>query len=171
MTPTIIALAGPKGVGKTTVANALLSNPNIKQPVGILPFAGGLKKMLQAILPPEAFKPDGKEDPAYGLLGKTPRHLMQTLGTEWGRKLVGENVWVEVMIHQIQQSGLATVIIDDLRFENEWQMVKNLGGTVIALERNGCSYSSEHASERGLDPHLFDQVINLDKTDPKHLNP
>jgi hypothetical protein len=165
----IIALAGPKGVGKSTMAHHLLINPNISQGAGILSFAGGLKLMLSTILPKEAFTPEGKEDVNFGLCGKTPRYLMQTLGTEWGRNLVGEDIWVGVMEHRIKTGGLGTVIIDDLRFENEWAMVKRLGGIVINLERSGVSHTCEHKSEQPLDAHLFDSVVNLDKVDDNFL--
>ena len=168
--PKIIALTGPKGVGTSTLANLIMSNQVLPHPVGIMSFAGGLKAMLATILPPEAFTPEGKENPEYGLCGKKPRELMQTLGTEWGRDKVSENIWVDVMEKKILKSGLQSVIIDDLRFVNEWAMVKKLGGVVIALERRGCAYTNEHASEKPIGPHLVDCVLDLDRVHANHLS-
>ena len=37
-----------------------------------------------------------KEHPCSLLLNKTPRYAMQTLGTEWGRELIGENIWTHI---------------------------------------------------------------------------
>jgi GTPase SAR1 family protein len=166
---TIIALAGPKGVGKTSFCNALLLNPNAEQPSKILSFAGPLKEMAKAILPPGAFTPEGKEDPSLGLCGVTPRVIMQTIGTDWGRQMISPNIWVEAMRRRIMDSPAPTILIDDLRFENEWQLVKELGGTVIALERAGVEYTREHLSECPLDPHLIDYVISLDRVTLTHI--
>ena len=34
--------------------------------------------------------------------GKTPRYLMQTLGTEWGRMMVDGDLWVELCCVRIR---------------------------------------------------------------------
>jgi GTPase SAR1 family protein len=168
--PKIIALTGPKGVGKTSFCNALLLNPSIEQPSEVLSFAGPLKDMAKAILPPEAFTHEGKENPDLGLCGVKPRVIMQTIGTDWGRKMIHQDIWVDAMRKRIERSHSPTILIDDLRFENEWQLVKSLGGTVISLERGGVEYTREHASEFPIDPHLIDLVINLDRVTLSHIS-
>jgi hypothetical protein len=159
----IIALTGPKGVGKTTFAKKVQSETKVLGTIEILSFAGPLKAMLRTLLPPEAYTPEGKEDLRYGLCGKTPRHLMQTLGTEWGRNLIGEDVWVEAVRNQILTSDADTIIIDDLRFQNEAEMVRALGGEVWSVSRGGIDYSGEHASESPIPNSLVSGAIRLGK--------
>jgi hypothetical protein len=43
------------------------------------------------------------------------------------------------------------VVIDDMRFQNEWMMVRDLGGQVVRIERGDVpSQDFSHASEGGL---------------------
>jgi len=48
----------------------------------------------------------------------------------------------------ILEQPFNTTIIDDCRFENEIQMVHDMGGIVINLTRAGVTYTGEHDSER-----------------------
>jgi energy-coupling factor transporter ATP-binding protein EcfA2 len=151
----LIALTGPKGSGKSTFAKLANKYANGE----IYSFASPLKEMLRLILPPEAFTPDGKEEPTLGLCGKSPRYLMQTHGTEWGRKTIGEDIWVEAMRRRIASSSAKTIIIDDLRFENEANLVIDLNGKILMMARPDFVWSNEHPSERGLDCSYIDMVI------------
>lgn len=158
----LIAFTGPKGCGKSTFAKMVVNHSKVLPgPREILSFAGPLKAMLRAILPPEAYTPEGKEDVRYGMCGRTPRYLMQTLGTEWGRRMVGEDVWVEAVRHQILGSGAQTILIDDLRFNNEAEMVMDLGGEVWSIHRDGISWGGGHESESGIDPCLLSGTLPI----------
>jgi hypothetical protein len=56
-------------------------------------FAGPLKAMMAALGCTNAeIDGDRKEVPCDLLGGKSPRWAMQTLGTEWGRKLIGDDL-------------------------------------------------------------------------------
>jgi hypothetical protein len=155
----IIALTGPKTVGKTTVANAIADN--VDKVVYIMSFAEPMRAMLQAIgvdslyLLHQSFK----EKPIEGL-GKSARELLQTLGTEWGRGMVSENIWLWAMSKKIDEAksdGVDIVVIDDCRFNNEADWVSNLGGSVIRLERDGHAYGEDgHASEQPIDESKID---------------
>ena len=71
-----------------------------------------------------------KNAPISWLSGVTGRSLLQSLGTEWGRNIVGQDIWVQAMEQKFQSSYAPLRIIDDLRFENEAHMVRRLGGEV-----------------------------------------
>lgn len=157
--PKVIAFTGPMGSGKSHFAGLLKSKNYLFKDAAIYPFAGPLKSMLRLILPPEAFTPEGKDDTAYGLCGKTPRYLMQTLGTEWGRKLVGEDVWVEAVRRQIVTSPSPVILMDDCRFENEAEMVLDMGGKIYLIDRPGHVWGEDHPSEVGIDCAYIDGVI------------
>lgn len=167
----ILALTGPKGVGKSTFAKQLVKYNRNFYGAAILPFAGPLKNMLQLILPPEAFTAEGKEDTALGLCGKSPRYLMQTLGTEWGRKTIGEDIWVEAMRRSIATANAKVVIIDDLRFANEAELVQELDGVIYRVTRSGVEYTDSHASEVPLSSEYLDGSIDLELADSRRFTP
>ena len=94
--------------------------------------------------PPELIEhmlsPDGKAmDITDNATGKsfTPRRLMQTIGTEWGRTYVSPDIWVQMAQNKAVQAlsqGLCPVF-DDLRFDNEHKMLQGLNSFLIQIER------------------------------------
>jgi hypothetical protein len=156
----LIALNGPKGVGKTTVASALrysLRNRGFFT-ASILSFAGPIKAMAKTLGVPESYliDPALKEEEIPGL-GVSSRVLMQTLGTEWGRQMISDQIWLWAMTRAIEKdhkglddNEIHFIIIDDCRFDNEADYVTKHGGIVIQLERLGVKYTGEHSSESAL---------------------
>lgn len=79
--PPVIALTGLAGSGKSTASKYLVE----KHGYQLVKFAGPLKDMLRAIgFGEDDIEGNGKELSNSLLCDKTPRHAMQTLGTEWG---------------------------------------------------------------------------------------
>ena len=143
--PQVVALTGPAGCGKSTAASHFTGRG-----FTLVKFAGPLKDAMRAIgLSEEHIEGNVKERPCSILQGKTPRHAMQTLGTEWGRKCIGEHFWVGLwerrVLEVIDEGG--RVVVDDCRFPNEADAVRKLGGIVIQLVGRG-GISGEHESER-----------------------
>ena len=159
----VIGLAGPKGSGKSTIAGALAKGaaPHARR----LRFADGLKRMLLALgLTAEQIDGPDKDKPCDLLGGCTPRHAMQTLGTEWGRDMIASNLWVNACMQQIVASNALVHVIDDVRFANEAEAIRKRGGVVIEVVRLGHVYNPEHTSEIGLPEHLVDYSITNDGT-------
>jgi len=155
---TIIALTGPKGVGKTTIAREIESRHWTDR--CILSFAEPLRRMMAQLIPmPLMTDPKKKEEPLEWLGGKSPRQLLQSLGTDWGREMISETIWIDAMRRMIADQTFGTIIIDDCRFENEAQMVREMGGIVIGLEREGIAYTGEHASEM---PVKADMIVDAE---------
>ena len=77
------------------------------------------------------------------------RTLMQYYGTEVMRNHIGKEVWVNSTINKAIQHrdyyGFA--VIADVRFVNEWQAVKNVGGKIIHVVRGRLEDKVEHSSE------------------------
>lgn len=154
----IIGLVGPSGVGKSAVASVLMEHHGYRN----VPMAGPLKRMLTAggLTYGEVYGVH-KERPSDILGGKTPRHAMQTLGTEWGRDLIHPDIWVNMWTAAYRrdavESGygkLQPVVADDVRFENEVEMIRRLGGTIVEVCRPHYAYSGAHRSEVGVErPH------------------
>lgn len=90
----------------------------------------------------------------------TPRFALQTLGTEWGR-MCFENIWIQQLLGAAQtvldnscdynakeglclnvvpqrvgfSSPYAGVVISDVRFQNEIDAIKQIGGKVVRIVR------------------------------------
>lgn len=145
--PRIVGLCGLAKSGKTTVADYLVKEYGYKR----VKFADPLKDMLRAIgLSYQEIEGDRKEDACKILSGRSPRHAMQTLGTEWGRQMISPNLWVNIWEHRTQgvfREGLA-VVADDCRFENELQAIKRLGGVSVTIVREGNQPLNNHISEQ-----------------------
>jgi hypothetical protein len=141
----IIAFAGLAQSGKTTAANFI---PGVK----ILSFADPVKQIALS-----SFNWDGIKD-------EKGRRLLQVIGTECGRAY-DNDIWIKKMREQIKIYAplYELIAIDDCRFDNEPELVKELGGIVIEILRPGC-VPDGHASEQGISPHLIDKQIMNDGT-------
>jgi hypothetical protein len=137
----VIALSGRIGVGKSYAAAHLQ-----KQGFTLVKFAGPLKDMMRALgLNEREIEGDLKEEPCDLLCGRTPRLAMQTLGTEWGRNLIAQGLWVEIWKARARKHEC--VVVDDCRFANEAAAVRALGGLVIRLRSKGDGAAALHSSE------------------------
>lgn len=148
MHQTIIAFCGYAGSGKTTSAKVLVDELAFVR----LPLAGPLKRMMASIgLSEEQIHGDLKETPCDLLCGKTPRYAMQTVGTEWGREIIGSDIWTnawkESAWSALEYGDASGVVCDDCRFENEVEAIRDLGGYVVHVHRLGVSAESAHRSE------------------------
>lgn len=170
MSPRLVAFCGPAGCGKSTAAARLVREYGFTR----LRFAGPLKDMLQAIGLGDV-DTDGalKETPCDLLDGKTPRHAMQTLGTEWGRMCIGPNFWVGLWERRadILLSKGVNIVCDDCRFANEAEAVHRLGGLIVRIYGSSSEAAdSGHASERQDFPgdfRLFNDGINSEVFDAR----
>lgn len=159
----IILLSGKQGSGKTTLANRLLKAlPGSK----LIKFADPLYEMQAACLPIL------KE---YGLRPTTMEkdgELLQILGTEYGRKKLGENVWSDVAASRAATFHVFRkhdwVVIDDCRFENEFDAFPTAWRFRLEcpkeVRQSRCSYwreADEHPSETGLDAYAADNKFYM----------
>ena len=116
----VIGLSGLKGSGKTTAAEYMVAHHGFMR----MSFAGPIKHMLRVLGVLEDWP---KEEPHPLLCGMTPRHALQTLGTQWGRDMIGGNIWVNIVKDRIEKSkALNLIVIDDVRFRNEVAMIEEL---------------------------------------------
>lgn len=163
----IIGLAGPKGVGKSTYANQLVFDMVSEKPcaapdlakIRIMSFATPLKEMLGCIVHQDYINDKERIIPN---LGVSARHCLQTLGTEWGRNTISSDIWIKITKHRIEESDAKIFIIDDVRFDNEAKMIREMGGEVWQLSRGNVGGSDDHISESGVSSNLISKHVDLD---------
>lgn len=143
----LLGITGLAGSGKTTAANLLLSRAKDSTR---LPLAQPLKEMCLCLgLTEEMVFGDQKMTPIPGLGDITPRYIMQTLGTEWGRNTIHPDLWVlswRTRVRKDFDDGIKLVVCDDVRFPNEVRFIKKMGGKVIRVTSDRVKQGS-HVSE------------------------
>ncbi len=90
------------------------------------------------------------------------RQLLQRLGTDAGRRLLGTDVWVNAAFERVPAG--APVTATDVRFPNEAEAIRARGGIVVRVERPGTYPINGHPSETALDSFEFDAVLVNDGT-------
>ena len=146
--------------GKTLTATVLAHRGY--QPVS---FAEPLKRMMVEFLMSFGYEKDEAVklswvDKAVVIpdLNVSCRYLLQTLGTDWGRNLVCDDVWIRAW--KARASIFNKVIVDDVRFPNEADAVKDLGGELWKIVRPSAGHDWSHISEGALDDcDKFDRII------------
>lgn len=138
----IVAFTGLKGSGKTLAARALQSLHFVNHS-----FAAPIKSAMRLFgLDDYDLSPSTKELPHPVLCMNSPRYAMQTLGTEWGRNMIGPDFWINVWDATRPRS--CPLVVDDLRFLNEAAYLRTLGATIIRIVRPDADRSDEHPSEQ-----------------------
>ena len=172
-----IGLVGRKGHGKDTVAQFLVEQYGFRR----FAFADPIKDMLHAGLgvPYAVLHGDAdlKEriDPRYGV---SVRHMLTTLGTEWGRAYVSDDVWVRIALGRIvefeSERGRQRWVASDVRFENEAAALRDAGFVLVRVVRpeyvTMTRECESHRSETDGDKILVDMVVeNASTVQALHL--
>lgn len=143
----LIGIAGRARSGKDTVANFIIA--------AIGGYRYNFADPIRAMLAPlgvdmnDPYWQARKED-VIPALGVSPRRMMQTLGTEWGRNLINPDLWL-VMAHQRLLRNGPGMVISDVRFENEAAWIRKHGGRIIHVIRPEAKAVEAHASEDGIE--------------------
>jgi hypothetical protein len=168
-----VALTGSIGSGKSTVAEHLILRWGFQR----VRFAHPLKEMISTLLRTQGctdayikrcIEGDLKTKPVPELAGRTPRYVMQTLGTEWGRDTIHNELWSTAWMGAAEQAlKKGHVVAEDCRFINEFDTVKAMGGLVWRISRDGFK-GDGHVSET--EQNTFDVDSNfLNDSTPRAL--
>lgn len=152
----LLGLTARAGSGKDTAADYLCQRYGFVRAA----FAEAPRNMLEALLAHAGvdhawlFEPGRKEQP-MPVLGTSYRRAMQTLGTEWGRGLLDDDVWVRVLDAHLglsaQQPVHDRIVITDVRFPNEAAWLRQQGGHLLRLVREQAAPVHDHVSEQHTD--------------------
>jgi hypothetical protein len=161
MKPLLIGLAGLARSGKDTAAQHLVNHHGFQSYAFADPLRDGLMHILN--LSPCDFEGDQKEQP-LPWLDRSPRQLMQSLGTEWGRNSVHPNLWLLLAEQNLDllartHDNAQGFVVSDLRFDNEAQFIRERGGVVIHLYRPSAPAVNAHVSEDGIRSTKQDLVL------------
>lgn len=101
-----------------------------------------------------------------GQTAVTVRRLLQWWGTEY-RRAQDADYWTKAWGRKIERFNLAAVhvLVDDVRFMNELQVIRAYGGLIVKIERPGFDGANNHASETSLDAYQgWDRVLRNNGT-------
>lgn len=167
MKPLIIALSGAAGCGKDTIANRLMETGAWGRYAFASPLKNGVAAMFNIPMD-DIENPIIKNSPNYKF-GRSIRYILQTIGTEYGRNLIADDVWIQLAKENIehQLKYVNNIVITDCRFENEADMVHAMGGYVVRIVRDANPHTaniasnaiSNHASESGFPLEKCDHFI------------
>lgn len=165
----ILGISGRIGSGKTTFSNELKSQLETKgYKVEERNFADKLKKICYELTGYYGYTQEEKNI-FLPIWQKNVGEILQQLGTEVMRDHFDKNVWVKATISNLKDD--THYIIGDVRFLNEVDAIKKMGGIVIRLEgdpaqvRINSQRNPNHSSETSLDSYLdFDEVFINSKT-------
>ena len=154
----LIGLGGAKEAGKDAVADILATASDVTK-MGMSDVLNEILLVLNPLIPSVSF-PD-RDTMRYAdhieVVGYTEaktlpevRRLLQTMGTEVGRNMIDPDVWVNVMAAKVAASRAAgvSVVVTGIRYPNELQMIRDLGGVSVYVTRPATSENSRAHNAR-----------------------
>lgn len=161
MTIQIIGLSGYARSGKDIVGQALVKRGWLRISLGdqirialyaLNPLVSESKRLVEVV-------------DQYGWeTAKTAfpeiRELLQRMGAEVGRDFMGENTWIDLTFRNIAEGS--KIVVTDCRWPNEAKKIKDLGGQMWRVERDGTKPANSHIGEVALDDFPFDMVFRND---------
>lgn len=157
----IIGLSGYAQSGKDTIASILVEKHGWKR----VAFADKIKEFAEGLditfydgaRLQDLVKADG-----WDKAKRFPdvRGLLQDIGVS-ARNTFGEYFWVDQALAQVLNDE-TNYVITDVRFPNEVEAIKSMGGKVGLISRLGVNAVNEHVSEHALANSRFDFRIEND---------
>ncbi len=164
----IVALTGPKGSGKDTVGRLICEMYPQYNPATIA-FADPIKSIVQHI-----FDLDSSNNDQYDLFKRTKleytlpgylshavdaRHVVREIGMLM--RSYDAQQFNNYVAETIKNEPNRLWVVTDMRFDNEYIMLKKLGAKTVKIIRPSYDYEC-HITERGFDDHLVDTKLMND---------
>jgi hypothetical protein len=168
----IVGLSGYAGAGKDTAAEALiaLGYTRVSFADKIREVMLGINMLIPVVVPGiggtphtttymrlDNFLESCGGDWTLAKRNLEVRGLAQRTGTDGGRNVLGENIWVDAVMKNLPEGN---IVFTDMRFPNEYEAIVNSpGGIVVRIVRPGVNAVNAHVSETALDGYLFNATI------------
>lgn len=141
----VIGFTGLAGSGKTTASEALLNEAVERRLAAVkLSFAAPLRQICTIAYPwvPREYFYGNKAQKQTQIPGMpegiTGRRILQLIGTDAFRSIYVET-WTRLVEYQIEDArkrgSTDLIVIDDLRFPNELEMLKRVGAVTLRCNR------------------------------------
>jgi len=178
----LIGLSGKMGTGKNYIAEKVL-------PLVLSKFIHNAQYYYMAFgdqikVELGCRRPELTYDMLFEKKTRDVRQLLQQYGTENGRGVYGENIWINSLnmwmeIHKSRTSNTNNIfVVTDVRFKNEADWIEANNGILLRInapsrnhERIQQEESHEiqnHISETDLDNYKFKYIVTNDKDDDPH---
>lgn len=167
----ILGLSGYARSGKDTFADILVDKYDFKK----VAFADKLRDCVYALNPyvvseyslntlhlQEVIDHYGWNGYKNTPWGEDIRRVIQNMGTEVGRDILGPNIWVDATMNSLPPEE--NIVFTDCRFPNEADAVRNSDGALVRISRPGVKPVNAHTSETQLDDYDFDYRVVNDST-------
>lgn len=165
----VVGLSGKLGTGKDFIARKYFF------PLGYHQFSLAWHFKVDII-----GKREATYEEVFHIKPERVRDLLQKRGTEQGRLIYGENIWVDTMFAWFQVLNnywqMDKFIVPDVRFPNEVEAIQKWGGRVyriVAPIRNAEAHATpearNHPSETSLDSYFLDQFDGVIHNDPQDV--
>lgn len=160
----IIGFSGKAGAGKTTLAHIMMER-YVCIP---LSFADPLRKLFATTLSELGLGEDPiisaieAKDTTCSFLGASCRQFNRDVGDLL--RSYRPTVFTDMLESKIRRSiplDELAVVVDDVRYNNEAEAIKRMGGVIININRDEKDLRkvSEHSSENGVSEHLIEMHI------------
>ena len=166
----IIGITGGMGCGKSTAVETLVFGTlDTQHKIRLVKLAQPLYDMQEFIY--------RRIDSAYARPKDfvKDRKLLQYLGTDWGRNEISSTIFIDLWKAEalrLEKEGYV-VACDDVRFDNEAEVIRELGGKVIQIKSDNVYAKGRiasakgfvnHPSENGISKHLVDFIVENNNT-------
>jgi hypothetical protein len=158
----LIGLTGKAGAGKDTVGDFLCWKFGFATYAFAHPLKAGCMVMF-GLSKEQCFGAEKEivdED-----IGMSPRRILQLAGTEFGRNMIANDIWIRRATKELKQlqsmdsDDFRGLVVTDVRFENEAAWIRDNGGVLWHIERPSVKSVVEHSSEAGVELTDKDYVI------------
>lgn len=176
----LLGLSGRKQSGKSTLAKYLWQKHDFHEMSWAEPLKEIIGRQLLGLTREQVYGSSKDKETVDAFWGKSPRHLLQVIGTDCFRKQVDPDFWVKICLrnidelHRNQFARAATrpeksVVFSDCRFPNELKAIESRGGVNIRVVREDWGVVDNHESETALDDYPFTEIITAKSGDVESL--
>lgn len=142
----VLGIAGRARTGKDTVADYLVR----KGGFGVYAFAQPIREATKHILMlSEEYLQHNKET-TLPWINTSYRDFAQKLGTDMARNMIDPEFWIKRAQNVIDTTPLTSLVIPDVRFENEADWIRSIGGEIWHIDRPEAQKVQAHVSEAGV---------------------